>query len=217
MFKKYTNILAFSYLCNRIKLNDMGKKGTITTSDYLPYEEYKRLVSCLTDESHYRDALYCILSFALALRVSDVRRLKWQDVIGKQKLVVQEKKTKKVKPIPIGDNVQEKIESMYVMLGAPSISEYIFRNRIDGKPVSSQYINRKMKSWKERYHLQIGNISTHTFRKTFGRYVYNKKGRTEEALILLQRVFRHTSPATTLIYIGLRDQEVGSLFTDIEI
>lgn len=82
--------------------------------------------------------------------------------------------------------------------------------------MSTQYINRVMKTWKDKYNLHIGNISSHTFRKTFGRYVYDKMNRTEEAIILLQRIFRHSSPQTTMIYIGLRDDEVNKIFDTID-
>ena len=195
----------------------MSKKGSITVSDFLPYEEYQRLVANLMEDGKYKYALYCVLSFALAVRVSDVRKLKWSEVLGSSKLIVQEQKTKKVKPIPIGEKTADKIEEIYIKLGQPKMGDWIFANRFNTAPVSTQYINRVLKQWKDEYNLKVGNISSHTFRKTFGRYVYNKMGRTEEAIIILQRIFRHTSPATTMIYIGLRDDEVGNVFNEIDI
>lgn len=195
----------------------MSKKGSITTSDFLDYEEYKRLIDLLDEDRQYKYELYCVLSFALALRASDVRKLKWSDVLGERRLVVQEKKTKKTKPIPIGPNTSEKIDELYVKMGKPFVGDWIFTNKYGTAPVSLQYINRCMKAWKEKYGLHVGNISSHTFRKTFGRYVYNKMGRSEEAIILLQRIFRHTSAQTTMIYIGLRDDEIGDVFNTIDI
>lgn len=194
----------------------MSKKGSITVSDFLPYEEYQRLVESLMADGKFKYALYCVLSFALALRASDVRKLTWGEVLGQNKLVVQEKKTKKVKPIPIGPKTADKIEEIYYLLGCPDEDKHIFINKDNTGIVSLQFINREMKNWKNEYHLQIGNISSHTFRKTFGRYVYNKMGRTEEAIINLQRIFRHSSPQTTMIYIGLRDDEIGHIFEDLD-
>lgn len=195
----------------------MSKKGTITASDFLPYGEYQRLVDNLVEDKKYKYALYCILSFALALRVSDVLKLTWQDVLGSRKITVREKKTKKVKTIPIGEKTADRIEELYIKLGQPNITSYVLTNKFGNEPMSVQYINRLMKSWKEEYNLKVGNISSHTFRKTFGRYVYDKMGRTEESIIVLQRIFRHTSPQTTMIYIGLRDDEVGEVFNTIDI
>ena len=195
----------------------MSKKGSITVSDFLPYEEYQRLVESLMTDGKFKYALYCILSFALAFRASDVRKLTWGEVIGQNKLVIQEKKTKKVKAIPIGPKTTEKIEEIYYLLGCPNEHSHIFANKYgEDKVMSLQFINRMMKEWKDKYHLKVGNISSHTFRKTFGRYVYDKMGRTEEAIINLQRIFRHSSPQTTMIYIGLRDDEIGQIFENLD-
>lgn len=194
----------------------MSKKGSITASDFLPYEEYQRLVESLMADGKFKYALYCILSFALALRASDVRKLTWKEVLGQNKLIIQEKKTKKVKAIPIGPKTTEKIEEIYYLLGCPDEDKNIFINKYGDQVMSLQFINRMMKSWKDTYHLKIGNISSHTFRKTFGRYVYDKMGRTEESIINLQRIFRHASPQTTMIYIGLRDDEIGQIFEDLD-
>lgn len=194
----------------------MSKKGSITTSDFLPYEDYQRLVDSLMEDEQYKYALYCILSFALALRISDVTKLRWKDVLGQRELIVKEKKTNKTKSISIGPKTSEKIDDIYYKLGKPNKQEWIFMNRLGTAPISSQFINRIMKTWKEKYNLHIGNISSHTFRKTFGRYVYDKMNRTEEAIILLQRIFRHSSPQTTMIYIGLRDDEVNKIFDTLD-
>lgn len=194
----------------------MSKKGSITKSDYLPYEDYLRLIDSLMEDGQFKYALYCILSFALALRISDVMKLKWSDVMGQKELVIQEKKTRKVKSISIGPKTADRIDDIYYKLGKPDKHEWIFMNYLGTSPMSTQYINRVMKTWKDKYNLHIGNISSHTFRKTFGRYVYDKMNRTEEAIILLQRIFRHSSPQTTMIYIGLRDDEVNKIFDTID-
>lgn len=50
-----------------------------------------------------------------------------------------------------------------------------------------------MKEWKAKYKLDIENFSTHTFRKTFGRYVYDTSENKSEALLLLNRIFNHSN------------------------
>ena len=96
------------------------------------------------------------------------------------------------------------------------MSNYIVTNK-HGNPVSRQYLNVIVKLWKKKYSLELGNFSTHTFRKTFGRYVYEKMGRSQESLVYLNHIFRHTSIQTTMIYIGIRDDEVGGIFNSIEV
>ena len=80
-----------------------------------------------------------------------------------------------------------------------------------------QYVNRQLKMMKDKYDLEIENISTHTFRKTFGRYVYEKSGRSNDSLLYLNRIFRHHNIDTTMIYLGIRDEEISNIFESIEI
>lgn len=216
--KNYFNsnfILTFA-LDKLKKENNMSAKGSITTAEFLPFTEYQRLLHCLENDNQYKWSLYCTLSFCFGLRVSDVLRLTWERVLNRTGLIVEEKKTKKVKSIPIAVDAQTKIQDVYQRLGCPKKSDYIFSNK-DGKFISSQYINRLVKTWITKYNLPISNFSTHTFRKTFGRYVYEMKGRSEESLIILMHIFRHSDIRTTKIYIGLTDDEVGDIFSSIKL
>ena len=111
----------------------------------------------------------------------------------------------------------EHIKKLYTMLGRPRKTGFIFTSDRTGRPYTRQHINQVLKDLKEEYQLQIGNFSSHTFRKTFGRYVYEKKGRSEEALILLNQIFQHATLTTTRIYIGLRDSEVCSIFNTLSV
>lgn len=196
----------------------MSMKGTITTADYLDYNEFKRLLECLSADKQYKWAFYCLMSFCLGLRSSDVRKLRWGDILDKRSVVVTEKKTQKTKGIPVGQKTMEHIEKMYKLEHNPKLSSYIFESeKSKGKPISIQYINRIMKTWKKKYHLNIDHFSTHTFRKTFGRYVYEKRNRSNEALLELNRIFRHANLQTTMIYIGITDDNIYKVFNSIDL
>lgn len=197
----------------------MSRKGTITTADYFQYDEFKRLVECLTKDGQHIWAFYCLISFCLGLRASDVRKLKWGDILNKRSVVVTEQKTGKTKGIPIGNNTADRISEMYEQAGEPLLDSYVFATERsnDNTPVSLQYINRLAKKWKIKYRLNIGNFSSHTFRKTFGRYVYEKRNRSTDALIELNRIFRHQSLQTTLIYIGITDDNIYDVFADMRL
>ena len=196
----------------------MSVKGSVTTSDYLPYEDYQRLVQSLIDEKKYWWACYCILSFCTGLRFSDVCRLKWIDILDKRKIVITAQKTNKTHVIPIGQNASEHFNLLYERMGNPNKNDFIITGkRNNGKSVTIQYINRTLKSWIMKYNLDIENFSTHTFRKTFGRYVYEKGGRDDRTLLYLNRIFKHNNLNTTLIYLGIRDDEISSIFNSIEI
>lgn len=196
----------------------MSVKGSVTTADYLPYSDYQKLVKSLISEKKYWWASYCILSFCTGLRFSDVQRLKWEDVLDKKKIIVTAKKTNKTHIIPIGQNASAYFSDLYEHMGCPDKEECILANPANnGKPVSIQYINRMLKKMALQYELDIENFSTHTFRKTFGRYVYDKSGHDERSLMYLNRIFKHTSIDTTMIYLGIRDDEISNIFNSIQI
>ena len=197
----------------------MSQKGSITTADYLPYSDYQKLVQALINEKKYWWACYCILSFCTGLRFSDVCKLKWCDILNQRKVITMAKKTGKTHVIPIGQNASDHFTTLYERMGKPNKRDFILSNKKgnDSKPVSIQYINRTLKQWTTQYELDIDNFRTQTFRNTFGRYVYEKSGRTEKSLVYLNRIFKHASLDTTMIYLGIRDDEISSIFNSIEI
>ena len=196
----------------------MSLKGSITTSDYLPFSDYKKLVQTFIDEEKYWWACYCILSFCTGLRYSDVSRLKWNQVLDQKNIIITAKKTGKTHLIPVGSNASEHLGTLYKRMGKPDKNSCVLAGTdTDGKSVSIQYINRSLKRYAKKYKLSIQNISTHTFRKTFGRYVYEKSGRSNESLLYLNRIFKHSRIDTTMIYLGIRDEEIASIFHMIEI
>ncbi len=194
----------------------MAKQGVLTTSDYLPIAEYDKLVRCLHRDRLYLWELYCRLSFCMALRVSDVCRLRWSDVLRDYECVVEEGKTKKIRLIKFNESVSKKIRQLYDLLGNPEPSQIIFLNPRTGRALTRQYINQKLKSFRVIYKIIIPRFSTHTFRKTFGRFVYESMERTSEALILLNRIFRHSSVEITMVYIGLRQAEINDVYDRIK-
>lgn len=197
----------------------MSVKGSITTADYLPYKDYQKLVQALINEKKYWWACYCILSFCTGLRYSDVCKLKWCDILDQRKVVIVAQKTQKTHVIPIGQNASEHFTDLYKMMGKPDKQDCILSGikSKDGRAVSIQYINRTLKKWVVEYELNIDNFSTHTFRKTFGRYVYEKSGRNESSLLYLNRIFKHNNLDTTMIYLGIRDDEISNIFNSIQI
>ncbi|KWR52352.1 tyrosine-type recombinase/integrase [Bacteroides stercoris] len=193
----------------------MAKKNQLTKSDYLPMEDYKKLLYLLHKDRQYLWELYARLAFCTALRVSDILPLTWSDILHKGSLTKSEKKTGKVRKIPFNLNIQTRIEELYMLLKRPNPNELIFKSKFTGTSISPQYLNRIMKEWKIKYKLNIENFSTHTFRKTFGRYVYDTSENKSEALLLLNRIFNHSSVEITKVYICIRKDEINSIFDSI--
>ena len=210
-------LFTFIYLHHNSKNRDnMALKNQLTKSDYLPYDEFLRLLDCLRKDKKYQLELYARLAFCTACSSSDVLAFKWGDVLHKVRITVVEKKTKKSRSIPFNKATYDKISELYILMGSPDLESYIFSVRKSGNPISIQHLNRCLKDIKSAYKIKINNFSTHTFRKTFGRYVYEKKGRSAESLVLLNTIFRHSTIEVTKTYIGIRQDEVDNIFAGIE-
>lgn len=192
-------------------------RGQLTTADYLPITEYNKLVHGLERDGQYLWEAYCWLSFCTACRASDVRTLRWRDILGKSAMIRVEQKTKKNRLIKFNRDVQEKNRFLYDRLGCPDPGQYIFVSPRTGRPYSLEHINKLLKVFRVKYRLPIKAFSTHTFRKTFGRYVYEMMGRSAEALILLNQIFRHSNLETTRRYIGLAQEDIDKVFDSIHI
>ena len=155
---------------NKNKSNNiMSVKGSITKSDYLPYDEYQRLVQSLERDGRYLLCTYCLLSFCLALRISDVLKLSWSDVLGKRSLIVQEKKTGKVKEIAIGQITSEHISKLYSKMGRPRKNQYKTSTNEAMAPITDaerEELNRlrKPKTRKKPY-LSTFSLINKTFNK----------------------------------------------------
>ena len=194
----------------------MAKKNQLTTSDHLKYSEYQRLLECLHKDEEYRWEMYARLSFCTACRASDVLQFRWIDILNKASIDVTEQKTGKTRYIPINPSVQQKFRELYELLGRPDRKDYIFPSNRGDKPMTIQYINQVLKDIKYRYRLDINHFSTHTFRKTFGRYVYDTNNHSADSLLLLNKILKHSSIEVTKAYIGIKQDEISSIFNSIK-
>lgn len=194
----------------------MAKKNQLTTSDPLIYSEYLRFLDCLHKDGDYLWEMYARLSFCTACRASDVLEFKWNDILDKSAIIVTEQKTGKTRRIPFNPSVQQKFNELYKLLDYPDRKDYVFRSRGKNTPLTVQRVNQVLKGLKEKYNLNINHFSTHTFRKTFGRYVYDTQNHSAESLILLNKIFKHHSIQITKTYIGITQEEISSIYDSIQ-
>ncbi len=194
----------------------MAKKHQLTTSDHLQYDEYQRLLERLHEDKEYIFELYARLAFCTALRASDVLNLRWKDIIGQTSCTVTEQKTGKTREIPFNSSVRVKLGYLYHNLGCPDKEELIFKSKATGRALTIQYINQRLKIFKFKYRLNIDHFSTHTFRKTFGRYVYDSSEHSAESLLLLNKILNHSNIDVTKRYIGITKEEISQVFDSIK-
>lgn len=138
------------------------------------------------------------------LRISDILRLKVRDVRGKDKIKIREKKTGKEKLFPINKALAAALATYCE--GKKDYDYLVPSDRAANKAVSREYAYRVIRAAGERFGLE--SIGTHTLRKTFGYWFYQQT----KDVVLLMRIFNHSSEGVTLRYIGVVQDTIDDAY-----
>jgi len=156
-----------------------------------------------------RDGLFFAFGIFTGMRLSEITSLKWGDVIGQKEFTVRTKRGK-MRTFPLVNlTLREKIEENYT---DQPLEHYIFSSlRKKNAPLTQKGVNDFVR---KRY-LEFGVLtdypSSHSLRKTAGRYVYEMEG-VEAACSFLG----HSSIETTLRYIGVTKEKRIETYKKIE-
>lgn len=195
----------------------MSQKNSYTTSDYVRWDKMMSLTNALYNDGDYKFAMLLMMGSCLGLRISDLRQLTWQQLLSEKSILdLHEKKTKKFRRLKINEVLHEFAADCSDKLGNPTPDSYIMSARLTDKPMSVQYINRRLKKIKQQYQLNCcENFSTHSLRKTFGRHVVEKAENAELGLIRLNKIFNHANIATTRTYLGITQDEQMEMYENL--
>lgn len=203
----------------------MSLKNSHTTADYIEWNQLTNLILRLSrDEDYKMSLLISIASFCL-LRISDVLNLKYQDLIFidengkyavKNEIILFESKTKKKRIIPVNETLKKHILDCIKKFPDfdKNLSKFIFTSA-KKSVYTIQAINRKLKTIKMKYGLKISNFSTHTFRKSGARHIFEKHSESNNgqlAIVHLMSILGHSSPEISLRYIAIRQSEIKDTF-----
>ena len=185
------------------------KKKKYTTSDFLTPEELNRAIKYFHRNNQPKMALLLEFGSKTLLRYSDLSRLKWIDILNKESIVINEKKTGKRREITIGSTLAESIQNIYTILNPIDSDQLIFNTSI-------QYVNRVLKKLTVELKLTRKNISTHTFRKTGARYVWASTGYSSEYLTRLSDLLNHSGENITRRYLGISKEEIQNIYVGFD-
>jgi integrase len=186
----------------------MSKKYSNTTADYLSWDQNLNLIRKLYNDGEYKLSLLIATGSFWGLRISDILKLKWNDILDKDVFVLVETKTQKSREIRINAQLKKHINECYYHIKPSSNEKEIFLSQ-KNSVYSIQWLNKIFKSIKTRYNLRIDNFSTHSMRKTFGREVFSKAGTNAEiAIVRLSQLFNHSSVMITRRYLGITRDEL---------
>ena len=130
--------------------------------------------------------------------------------------LMKETKTKKYRSIKISKDLREIFDRISKKIEVKAPDQLIFENRFGTKAIDKSYVNTKLKTIFKRYKIKAGgNVSSHTFRKTFGRRFMEIHNYSNESLILLMDTLGHSSPGVTKRYLGIRQEEIHNVYDSL--
>ena len=194
----------------------MALKGSYTTADALNWDEMLSLVHRTFRDGDYRMSLLIALQSMWGLRVGDVLKLRWSQILATDKIILTEQKTGKRRIITMNANLQKHIAACHAALGKPDSHQPVFLSR-QGSIYSREWVNMKLRQYKFKYRLNIKNYTSHSHRKAFGRHIVEMAGAdAERALIKLSEIFSHSSTAITRRYLGLKAEEISEVYASLD-
>ena len=195
-------------------------------------DDINRITEYLISQERWRDNMLFIVGINFGLRCSDLRMLRFGDLITenfmfKDTFPVFEKKTrntrkrKKNRYITINDAVIEAVTLYLEHTPNVTLSDYLFRSESNrgassNAPLTIQSINLILKGIARDLNLNI-KMSSHSLRKTFCYWMMVQGHNDERRLLLLQKMLNHATPAQTLDYIGLTSEEIANAYRNLNI
>ncbi len=160
-------------------------------------------------KSRPRDHLLWTMGINNGLRAKDLVRIRYGQVEGANPgavINIVETKTGKTNVLVINKAVHKALQA-YLAVMEPNPDDFLFKSRKGNSHISSQSVGRLVRSWASAINLK-GCYGAHTLRKTWGYFQRTQHGAGFE--ILCKR-YNHSSPAITMRYLGISDDEVCQL------
>lgn len=197
-------------------------------------DEINRISEYLTSSGRYRDNMLFIVGINFGLRVSDLLKLTFSHLIDDQFcfrttfpiLETKTRNTRKVtrnRYITINDAVMEAV-TLYLQHNDCKLNDFMFRSESNnGRNGTSKNVHLS----RAAVDLMIkgvcsdlginAKVATHTLRKTFGYHQMVMSGNDPRKLLLLQKIFGHSSAAQTLDYIGITTEEIAEAYLSLNL
>jgi len=163
-----------------------------------------------------RNHVLIVLGLHTALRISDLLRLKWEDVYDFERncvrisITITEKKTHKTKTIALNNKIVSAL-TLYATKTAKR-GRFLIENVKTSKAISRIQAYRLIRAAAEALALQ-NRISCHSLRKTFGYHAW--KSGVSPAIIM--DIYNHSSLAVTRRYLGVTQDDKDAVYLSINL
>ena len=187
-----------------------------TTQPIRNKNQVRQLAEYYLNRGYIRNYVLIILGVNTALRISDLLRLRWDDVYdfgqGSVRAYVEivEQKTGKSKAIALNQSARNAL-TLFASQAAES-GRYLIENQRTGMAISRIQAYRLIRAAAEALEFQE-RVSCHSLRKTLGYHAW-KKG---VALAVIMEIYNHSSIAVTRRYLGVTQDDKDAVYLGLNL
>lgn len=194
-------------------------------------EDINKLSEYFISNRKFRDNMLFVVGINFGLRVSDLCRLRFCDLIDenltfKRTFPILERKTRNTRShrrnryVTINQAVIDAV-TLYLQHNPSKLSDYMFKsesNRTSKEniPMTRMSVDRILKDAAKACNISC-KMSTHSLRKTFGYHQMMMSNNDPRKLLLLQKIFGHSTMLQTLDYIGLTNEEMEEAYLNLNL
>lgn len=194
-------------------------------------EDIDRISTYLIEQGRWRDNMLFICGINFGLRISDLLRLRFCNLIDdgmafKDEFPILEKKTRNTRKVranrylSINDAVVDAV-TLYLEHVPSKLDDFMFRSESpNGRTKNVAMSRMAVHNVLEGIQRDLGidaHLSSHSLRKTFGFHQMAMSGNDPRKLVILQRMFGHSSLMQTMEYIGITDEEISDAYMNLNL
>ena len=155
-------------------------------------------------DNNLRDYALVVIGLNLWLRISDLVKLKVQDVTDKDgnvvdSVIIHEQKTGKINEIPVNQEAKEAIVMLINTKEDWELEYYLFQNYKTKECITRNAAWKIIKKAEKELNLNY-SIGTHTLRKTGAALAIQKNPNNNTVLYMVQERLNHSRPEQTMTY-----------------
>ena len=189
-------------------------------------DDINRISQYLISQERWRDNMLFICGINFGLRISDLLSLRFCSLINddlsfKDEFPLLEKKTKNTRKVKknrwlsVNDAVVEAV-TLYLTHVPSKLDDFMFRSespngKDKNKALSRAAVDLILKGLQKDLSIPA-HMSSHSLRKTFGYHQMAMDNNDPRKLLILQKMYGHSSATQTMEYIGITDEEITAAY-----
>lgn len=222
--KKLVYIKGFRDVDGNVEINGITQNNNINNGDqtkvepFHTYEDLEKVLNYLKERGQWNHWLACRLMVGLGRRSGDTLNLRWCDIFRDKEctryyercMKLKEEKTGKIIAPHITEYVQMSVEEYLRETGTDPSREYVQKIFSIGTPAVRAAVKKAVEAVGIDY-----PVSLHSFRKTYGNWVYKIHRNEGVCLEIIRGMFGHSDTGITRLYIDQTNEDAKRYANDL--